>query len=164
MAATEREFYDALPRSRGAATALLRTGDGRVLVVNPTYKPGWGMPGGVVEQGESPLAACRRECREELGFVPRLWGLVGVDWLPPDVSPDQRPATIFVFAGGLEQEDLGRVRLPEEELSEATLLWPEELGDYLNASVARRITQSVRAASHGSTVYLEHGFPVDWTG
>lgn len=164
MAATEREFYDALPRSRGAATGLLRAGDGRVLVVNPTYKPGWGMPGGVVEQDEPPLAACRRECREELGFVPRLRGLVGLDWLPPHVSPDQRPATVFVFAGFLEQEELGRIRLPEEELSEAALLWPEELGGYLHASVARRITHSIHAASHGNTVYLEHGFPVEGMG
>lgn len=33
-------------RKRVAADVLIRDASGRVLLVNPTYKPGWDLPGG----------------------------------------------------------------------------------------------------------------------
>jgi 8-oxo-dGTP pyrophosphatase MutT (NUDIX family) len=42
---------------------------GRVLVVNPTYKPRWELPGGAGEEDESPGTAAVREIAEELGIV-----------------------------------------------------------------------------------------------
>ncbi|WP_405778860.1 NUDIX domain-containing protein [Streptomyces sp. NBC_01378] len=39
-------------RKRVAADVLLRDADGQVLLVNPTYKPGWDLPGGMVEANE----------------------------------------------------------------------------------------------------------------
>ncbi|WP_046470576.1 NUDIX domain-containing protein [Allosalinactinospora lopnorensis] len=162
MPDTELEFFESLPRSRGAASALLCDGDGRLLLVKPTYKPGWNLPGGVIDEGESPLQACRRECVEELGFVPRLSGLVCVDWQPPHLSPDRRPATVFVFSGRLSPGGFEAIRLPAEELSEAVLADPAGLGDYLRESVVRRIGHAVRAARRGHTLYLEHGHPLAW--
>ncbi|GAA4901090.1 NUDIX hydrolase [Streptomonospora salina] len=157
---SEFAFFDGLPRTRGAAAALLGTADGRLLLVEPTYKPGWSLPGGVVERGESPLAACRRECAEELGFVPALEALVCVDWLPPQLHPDGRPATVFVFAGAVEDADLGRVRLPADELSDAALVGPREWPDLVSDGVGRRLDAAVEAAARGCTRYLEHGRPV----
>ncbi len=42
---------------RVAAGVLFRDAAGRVLLVKPTYKDGWEIPGGYVERGESPHAA-----------------------------------------------------------------------------------------------------------
>src|SRR3989337_1451366 len=49
---------------------VLATDDaGRLLVVRPTYLgPGWMLPGGRVERGETPHAAAVRETREETGL------------------------------------------------------------------------------------------------
>ncbi|RCV53384.1 NUDIX domain-containing protein [Marinitenerispora sediminis] len=160
MSDTELAFFESLPRSRGAASALLRDEVGRVLLVKPTYKPMWGLPGGTIEQLESPLTACRRECAEELGFVPRLTALVGVDWVPPRFSPDHRPATAFVFAGTLAPGEFESIRLPEDELSDARLVEPADLAEYLPEAAARRISACLKAEH---TVYLEHGRPLDWT-
>jgi 8-oxo-dGTP pyrophosphatase MutT (NUDIX family) len=66
--------YAALPLKRAVATMLFIDRSGRVLVVKPTYKPGWELPGGSVEDGESPATAATREVDEELGlrYLPAL--------------------------------------------------------------------------------------------
>jgi hypothetical protein len=44
-------------RPRAASGALYFDGEGRVMLVKPTYKPLWEIPGGYVQPGESPKAA-----------------------------------------------------------------------------------------------------------
>ena len=41
-----------------SAGALLFDDTGRFMIVDPTYKVGWEIPGGIVEAGESPRQAC----------------------------------------------------------------------------------------------------------
>lgn len=160
MADAELAFFESLARSRGASSALLYAEDGRVVLVKPTYKAGWSLPGGVIDEGESPWGACRRECVEEIGFVPCLGGLVCVDWVPPHLHPDGRPSTVFVFVGELGSGGWQRVRLPEAELSAARLVEPGAVGGYLRESTARRVGRAHAAARAGRAVYLEHGHPV----
>jgi 8-oxo-dGTP pyrophosphatase MutT (NUDIX family) len=50
----------------GAAVLFTDTG-GRVLLVEPTYKDYWEVPGGAVDADESPYDAAVREVKEELG-------------------------------------------------------------------------------------------------
>src|SRR3954462_2877865 len=62
MAANEHEAKMAYPHM--AAGALFFDAGGRVLMMVPTYKDYWDIPGGYVETGESPLQAASREVRE----------------------------------------------------------------------------------------------------
>jgi ADP-ribose pyrophosphatase YjhB (NUDIX family) len=59
--------------------ALVRDENGRILLIRHSYAPGWLLPGGGVERGETAEAAVIRELREETGVVaigrPQLFGL-----------------------------------------------------------------------------------------
>jgi 8-oxo-dGTP pyrophosphatase MutT (NUDIX family) len=50
------QYVASLARKRMAAGALFRDEGGRVLLVNPVYKPAWDLPGGAAEAEESPHA------------------------------------------------------------------------------------------------------------
>jgi 8-oxo-dGTP pyrophosphatase MutT (NUDIX family) len=148
-------FYASLPRTRGAASALLLDDVGRILLVKPTYTEGWYLPGGVIEENESPLAACVRECEEELGFLPRLDGLACVDWGPPQGGVDA--VNIFVFGGTVSAAQLAAIRLPPEELSDHVLVAPDKVAELTPPYVARRVAPCLRAIADGRAVYLEDG-------
>jgi 8-oxo-dGTP pyrophosphatase MutT (NUDIX family) len=138
-----------------AAGVVFFDAAGRVLLVRPTYKPGWEAPGGAIERGESPLGACRREVREELGIAPPIGRLLVVDWAP---HPHDGDRVLYVFDGGeLAPEDLAAVRLDADELAEYSFHTVEEATAVLVPRLARRLSAAVRARNEGRTLYLEHG-------
>ncbi|MQA94619.1 MAG: NUDIX domain-containing protein [Streptosporangiales bacterium] len=158
MTEREREFFAGLPRTRGAATALLLDDGARYVIVDPTYKPLWSLPGGVIEDGESPFTACHRECREELGVDVTLDRLLCVDWLPD--THGTGAANIFVFLGHVTAGQTERFRLPPDELAAWRLITSEETAEFLPPAMSRRVRACLTAARDGSTLYLEDGTPV----
>lgn len=150
---SDAEYFASLPRTRGAASALLLDEHDRVLLVKPTYKAGWFLPGGVIEQGESPLAACLRECQEELGLVPDLDGIACFDWAPPEGEIDA--TNVWVFAGRITAAQVARIVLPPDELSGHRLVAREEIPGFAPPHIARRLESVL--ASRGRTLYLEDG-------
>jgi 8-oxo-dGTP pyrophosphatase MutT (NUDIX family) len=151
------DFTATLPRKRMGAAALLTDDRGRVLLVEPTYKPDFEIPGGVVEAGESPYAAVVRELHEELGLSLRPGRLLVVDWVPP--RPDRTEGLMMVFDGGvLTRSQAEQIRLPADELRGWAWCTEREAGERLSALLARRIAAAVRARAEATVVYLENGF------
>ena len=99
-----------------AAGALFRNEIGDVLLVEPIYKPTWEIPGGIVEAGESPAAACRREVAEELGLDVSLGRLLCVDFASPPFASWE--GLRFVFDGWLLPDAKATsIRLQSKELA-----------------------------------------------
>ncbi len=140
---------------RVSAGALFTDDAGRVLMVRPTYKDYWDIPGGYVEPGESPYAACVREVREELSIAPpiRPQPLV-VDWAPAEGEGDK---ILFVFGGELRPEDLNKVNFADGELSEFKFTDLSSLDDQTIPRLARRIRTAMQARAGDRMIYSEHG-------
>jgi len=156
----EREFNvgiaGRLPRKRVAGGALVRDQDDRILFVVPGYKPYLDIPGGVAEQDESPLAACRREVQEEIGLGLTIGRLLVVDWIPAHgVWPD---GVMFIFDGGrLTGEEAAGLRPTDDELVGLKLLTYEQAEPLLRPSMARRIDSAIGALAEDGPRYLEFG-------
>jgi len=151
-------YIASLTRVRAAAGVILRNRQGQVLVVYPTYKAECELPGGSLEQDESPLEACQRELKEELGFVPPVGGLLCVDWVPP--NPPWDGGLMFLFDGGvLSQSQIAEIRLPPDELGRFEFVSPDALESVLVPRLARRVLASLPSGGHGG-VYLEDGVSV----
>ncbi|MET7617286.1 NUDIX domain-containing protein [Streptomyces sp. NPDC005408] len=143
-----------------AAGVLLFDEEDRVLLVDPTYKPGWEFPGGVVERGEAPARAGMREVTEELGIelaeVPRL---LVVDWEAPR-PPGFGGLRLLYDGGRLESAEAGRVLLPGSELRGWRFVAEEEAAELLPPTRYERLRWALRARERGSALYLEAGVPV----
>ncbi|MEU3556530.1 NUDIX hydrolase [Streptomyces fragilis] len=149
------------PRAETVASGVLLFDEqDRFLLVDPTYKPGWEFPGGVVERGEAPAQAGVREVAEETGL--RLAGeprLLVVDWESP--QPPGYGGLRFLFDGGtLRGDDAGRVLLPGPELRGWRFVTEQEAADLLPPVRFRRLHWALRARERGAAVYLEAGEPV----
>jgi ADP-ribose pyrophosphatase YjhB (NUDIX family) len=60
----------------------------------------WGLIGGGIEHGETPLEAMHRECREEIGVSPGLFTYIGED-----------AGGRHLFYASLSEQEAGRIRL-----------------------------------------------------
>ncbi|MYW70496.1 NUDIX domain-containing protein [Streptomyces sp. SID8379] len=143
-----------------AAGVLLFDEQDRVLLVDPTYKPGWEFPGGVVEQGEAPAQAGVREVAEETGIrlvdVPRL---LVVDWERP--APPGFGGLRLLFDGGLLDSVTARhVLLPGPELRGWRFVGEAEAEGLLPPVRYERLRWALRARERGAAYYLEAGVPV----
>lgn len=147
-----------LPAKGVAGAALIRDGLGRILLVEPIYKPTWILPGGVVEENEDPRHGCARELAEELGLERTPGRLLVVDWVPRHgVWRDQLQ---FVFDGGvLDEAAVAALRLQESELRAAHFVTPANLENHapLTPSLARRLRMALAALERGTTEYSTYG-------
>jgi 8-oxo-dGTP diphosphatase len=146
-----------LPGIPVSAGALIFDRSGRLLILKPTYKSGWTIPGGVMEaDGESPWEACRREVREETGIEVARGRLAAVDFRRQ--RPDRPGGVRFLFdCGKVSDQALSGLVLQPEEISESRLAPLADALVLLRGPIRRR----VRAATRGRRlVYLEDGRPV----
>ncbi len=146
-----------VPRIPASAGALIFDHAGRILILKPTYKKGWTVPGGQIEEGgESPWHACRRETLEECGLDVRRGRLVCVDFLAP--RPDRPGGMRFLFhCGTLDRRMLATIRLQENEIEAYRFTELADALSLLSGPVRRRVSAAL-AGKH--CVYLEQGRPV----
>jgi len=151
-------FVNRLPAVYVGSGALITNAADEILLVNPTYKPGWEIPGGTMDPDEYPRETARRELVEELGFEIVPGALLVVDFVL--VRPERpRPNIMYVFDGGvLDERQQAEIRLPEDELSEYRFAPVDELDDLLVGRLARRMRAALRQRRIGGTADLENGY------
>ncbi len=153
----EKEFNPGiaarLPRKTVAGGAVIRDHAGRILFLEPTYKPTLDIPGGIAEYDESPYDACRREVKEEIGLDREIGALLVVDWVP--VLGPWTDALAFIFDGGILDDD--QLTLDPTEVRTAQFLTLTEATPRLRPSMTRRLALAQQALTTGHPSYADFG-------
>jgi len=160
-AANETADEAGLPAIPVSAGALIFDRAGRLLILKPTYKSGWTIPGGVMEaDGETPWEACQREVAEECGLDIAAGRLACMDFRHP--RPGSPGGIRYLFdCGTFSDASLAKIVVQPEEISEYRLT---ELSTALTL-LRKPIRRRVRAATRGHRLcYLEDGLPVPAVG
>lgn len=150
-------FFDRVIRASGW---LIRDGDGRVLLLETTYKRAWDLPGGIVEPGEDLVSAARREIAEELGLDLPLGRLLVVDHCLDDGR--RGDIQLVVFDGGVHPAGFTeQVRFLDGEIRAAHWVPPDGLDEVTVPGTARRLRAGLQVLATGAdTVLLHEGRPV----
>lgn len=113
-----------------ASAAIFFDESGKVLIVKNTYKNHWSMPGGGVEDNESPADACVREIKEELSLIinKRDLKFLSVDYVREGASNYWNDAFRFVFLGGvLDKDKISSIKMQESEIEKVDFVEIDEL-------------------------------------
>lgn len=142
-------------RPRLASGALFIEGRS-IFLVRKTYGNRWDIPGGYVDRGESPAAACEREICEELGLERIVHRLLVHDWAPNDSEGGK---LLYVFDCGRIGNDENRIHLEKSEIEKTEWVAIDEISDYVIPRLSRRLTSAYHAYISGTVQYLENGQP-----
>ena len=145
-------WYASVPKLALSASAVLRDRQGRIALVRNTYRDGWSLPGGVVDDNEPPAAAAAREVLEELGQpTAGPVTLLAVQWAARGSGPQQ--FLNFTFDVGL-CEDPSALVPQEEEIAEIGFFPLDELPEGVRPYMRHRIETMV-ANGFSGVAYLE---------
>jgi 8-oxo-dGTP pyrophosphatase MutT (NUDIX family) len=150
------------PQALLAACVLVLDGDGRVLLLRyGAGQPGagqWWLPGGMLDHGEDPWTAARREMREETGIeLGPLPTLIGVDHRVDVLGTG--PVLDCFFHGGALTDGAGTaVRLSHEHDRYGWFALSELPGLPLAARLPTLVALHA-AATDGTVVCLREGSP-----
>lgn len=137
------------------ADALIRDGQGRILLVDPVYKDGWDLPGGMLED-EEPDSALVRELGEELGLAVDVGRLLAVDAIPASVYG--RTVLAFVYAGHLPDDQTPTALVPQDgEIRTAEFLPERKALELLPPPLRRRLAAALAAERGSHTAVLRDG-------
>jgi 8-oxo-dGTP pyrophosphatase MutT (NUDIX family) len=141
-------------RKRVATKVVVRDVAQRILLVNPTYKAHWDLPGGMAEANEPPRLAADRELREELGLTIPIGRLLTVEWVGPHGPWDDQ--LVFVFDGGvLDAAQIGGLKVSDAELSAYQFATADDAATLLRPDMNRRLHRARTALTTETTSYEE---------
>lgn len=148
-------WYQTLPKKRSASGVFLTNDSGHVLLVKPSYRDYWQLPGGCIDDNESPGQAAIREVREELGLSLQQVTMRCLDY---NNLPVKGESYQFIFDGGvLDEQMIAQIVLEEKELVDFAFLPLEQAIPMLSEETQRRFRSAFDPKNQGRFVYLENG-------
>lgn len=145
---------DAQPRRMSSAGVLLENKVGQLLVVKAGYRDYWTLPGGIIEENETPRQAAARETLEEVGLSLDPHTLVFVS--VANRASAQAHTYQFIFRAILP---VSEIKLQRGELEGFDFVTRDQV---MNAD--RRYARAVQDWAKDISGYIEQSFDRDREG
>lgn len=150
------DYYENLPKRRMGVGALIMNEENEILIVKPSYKDNWLIPGGVIEKDESPREACLREAKEEVGIDLKMVNFLCVDY-KVDISGKGECLQFIFFGGILNQSQISNIQLDKKEIIDYKFVKFNEALLLLSEGLRMRLPKCLDALKENTSVYLENG-------
>jgi 8-oxo-dGTP diphosphatase len=145
-------WYASVPKLALSASGVLRDRQGRIALVRNTYRDGWSLPGGVVDDNEAPADAAVREVREELGHETHApVTLLAVQWAARGSGTQQFLSLTFDVGFC---EDPSALVPQEDEIAEIAFFPLDDLPEGVRPYMRGRI-DAIVANGFSGVAYLE---------
>lgn len=128
-------FRIARPMTLGVRAVAFDTA-GNVLLVRHTYVPGWHLPGGGVEPGETAEEALAKELEEEANV--RLGGSPELSSIHFNSKASKRDHVLVYVCRNVAQS---ATRAPDREILEAGFFPPDALPEGTTEATRRRLAE-----------------------
>lgn len=146
------EYFKALPKKRMAGGVLLFNDKNELLIVKPSYKDHWSIPGGIVEDKESPTQAATRETKEEVGVDLRECRLLCLDYV--SYKDEKDDSLQFIFYGGVLEDE--KIKIDQDEVEDYKFARMEDALPLLSKKLEKRLLKSLEAIRENKIFYLEN--------
>ena len=151
---TDEEYQNILPKKQAGTAVIFFNDKNELLIVKPDYKVDWLIPGGSIDENESPLQCAVREVKEEIGLDITELKLVGIYYRHK--REGHSDSLKFVFYGGtLFENQIIQIKLQTEELEKYIFSRPDEAISLLSSSLQQSIPQCLEAIKNKTTAYIE---------
>lgn len=141
-------------KKKSSSAVLFRNEMGNWLLVELTYKKGFGLPGGKSEKNESPIECAKREVMEEIGLDIEPKKILCIHYYY--VEKYESEAIQFYFDGGvLTQDQINSIKLQENEIKAIHFLEEKHVLDKFYTSMKLRFPYLRKALQSGDIQYFE---------
>ncbi len=150
-----KKYQKTIPKKRMSAGVLFFNKEGMILILKPSYKDNWTLPGGACNKNESPRQTGEREVKEEINIEVNLKRLVAViyNWAKGDVDEN----VMWWFYGGiLDERQTKQIKVDGEEILEYRFVKPEEANKLARRNLIKLMPVITKAIKTKIPVYLEN--------
>lgn len=146
------------PEKRVSSIGFILNEEHKILLVKPSYYEFWHLPGGFVDEHESPLQAVSREIKEEinLDLKPKRLMLVNYN----SGSSEQKEVIVFIFDFGVvSHEKFDGLVLDNTEIIDHGFFSKEEALKLVGPDRSNRLKLCYNAHNENGFHYLNDEVP-----
>lgn len=153
------EYYKAIPKKRMASGVIIFNNKNELLIVKPSYKDHWSIPGGVIGDNESPRQAAIRETKEEVGIDIKKCRLLSIDYVSNENEKGESLQFIF-YGGKLKTAEIDKIKIDNDEIVEYKFVNIKDAMKLFGGpkrNLVSRLSKCLEALKNKTAVYLENG-------
>lgn len=148
------DYSKHMPAKRMGAGALFFNERNELLILKQSYNDLWSIPGGIVDDHESPLQAVLREIKEEIGLTVQDVEFLGVNYVGHTL--DRSENVQFIFYGGiLDSHQISSIQIDNDEIVDFKFLPLKEALSLVNERLKIRIPKCIEMIGRKTGVYFE---------
>ena len=150
-------WQQSLPKQSLTSKVILETAKGEWVIVKNPHRRSWQLPGGGVDQHETPRSAAKREVLEETNIEIGEPQLLLIDSIV--TRGEHGDGLMFYWKAQVDTAALARIKIQAGELHDYQILPAAEAIALLGDDVQRRLAAyfALSEEQQSAVVYLEEG-------